>query len=60
MDVGMEYCLPATSPQFQPMLKPSPLLFSAKSREKNAAGQPILTHVYRFKPGAWPSGSGVQ
>jgi len=42
------------------MLKPSALLFSAKSKEKNAAGQPILTHVYRFKQGAWPSGSGVQ
>ena len=59
MDVGMEYCLPSDLTAV-PTLKPSALLSSAKSREKNAAGQPILTHVYRFKPGAWPSGSGVQ
>ena len=60
MYLCMEYRLPCDLTAVPTDVKTSALLSSAKSREKNAAGQPILTHVYRFKPGAWPSGSGVQ
>ena len=60
MDVGMEYCLPSDLTAVPTDVKTLRAAVFRKSREKTAAGQPILTHVYRFKPGAWPSGSGVQ